>query len=182
MYTTLTLPHPIFVSPNQPTLLTSILPKYEEAAQQKEKCKRQNKELEQTSAVKSKFTFHVAYIFCLLFKVGVLAKRKKTKDALLQSEKGDGKSAWSFYSTNWDQRRKRISGLILFPKTLHPQKIVEECRPSCNWKAQRWNHDDVEKTTMWEFLWWITSPVEKTKVRVHFWGKTLFRPLFPHLK
>ena len=120
--------------------------------------------------------------FCLLFKVGVLAKRNKTKDALLQSEKGDGKSAWSFYSTNWDQRRKRISGLILFPKTLHPQKIVEECRPSCNWKAQRWNHDDFKKTTMWEFLWWITSPVEKTKVRVHFWGKTLFRPLFPHLK
>ena len=148
---------------------------YEEAAQQKEKCKGQDKEPPQTSAVKNAFTFHVAYIFCLLFKVGVPAKRKKTKDALLQSEKGDGKSAWSFYSTNWDQRRKRISGLILFPKTLHPQKIVEECRPSCKWKAQRCNHDDVEKTTMWEFLWWITSPVEKTKVRVHFWGETLFQ-------
>ena len=174
MYTTLTLPHPIFVSPNQPTLLTSILPKYEEAAQQKEKCKGQNKEPPQTSAVKATFTFHVASIFCLLFKVGVLAQRNKAKK--------DGKSAWSFYSTNWDQRCKRISGLILFPKTLHPQKIVEECRPSCNWKAQRWNHDDVKKTTMWEFLWWITSPAEKAKVKVHFWGTTLFRPVFPHLK
>ena len=100
MYTTLTLPHPIFVSPNQPTLLTSILPMYEEAAQQKEKCKGQDKEPPQTSAVKAIFIFYVAYIFCLLLKVGVLAKRNKTKDALLQSEKGDGKSAWSFYSTN----------------------------------------------------------------------------------
>ena len=62
--------------------------------QQKEKCKGQDKELPQTSAVKATFTFPVANIFCLLFKVGVLAKRNKTM------EKGNGKSAWSFNSTN----------------------------------------------------------------------------------
>ena len=54
---------------------------YEEAARKKEKCKGQNKEPPQTSAVKATFIFHFANIFCLLFnlRLGFLPKGTKLR-------------------------------------------------------------------------------------------------------
>ena len=52
---------------------------YEEAAQQKEKCKGQDTELPQTSAVKATFTFHVAALFVCCLRLGFLPKGTKLK-------------------------------------------------------------------------------------------------------
>ena len=62
--------------------MTSILSIYEEAVQQKEKCKGQDKEPPQTSEVKATFTFHF-FVCCL--RLGFLPKGTK----LRKREMGD---------------------------------------------------------------------------------------------